>query len=143
MKSNPTLIFTITYFIWCLSEVILNRLLRTKTTDKQNADKGTLSLICITIITCISISVYISIVYNIQISENSIMRYLGLVIIYVGIIFRIMVIRSLGKFFTVSVTIRQDHKLKKDGFYKYLIHPSYLASLMCFKQEVINHKKWK
>lgn len=132
MNNYPTLIFSITYSIWCLSEIVLNRLLRTKITDKQNADKGTLWIIWITIIACITLSVYVSVAYKFPISENPIIRYLGLVIIYIGIIFRILVVRSLGQFFTVSVTIRIDHKLKKDGFYKYLRHPSYLASLISF-----------
>jgi len=132
MHQSPTTIFTITYCIWCLSEIILNRLLRTKNTDKQKADKGTLYLIWITIIICIALAVFISIAFNLPISENSIIPYLGLVIIYAGIVFRMLVVRSLGKFFTVTVTIRQDHKLKKDGFYKYIRHPSYLASVMSF-----------
>ena len=132
MNNSPGLIFTITYCIWCLSEIILNRLLRTKNSDKQNADKGTLSVIWITIVLCITLSVYISIGYNLPISKDSVIRYFGLAIIYIGIVFRILVVKSLGKFFTVMVTIRQDHKLKKDGFYKYLRHPSYLASLVSF-----------
>ena len=132
MNNCPTAIFTITYCIWCLSEIILNRLLRTKNTDKQKADKGTLYLIWITIIVCIALSVFISIAFYLPISENSIICYLGLVIIYVGIIFRLLVVRSLGKFFTVTVTIRKDHSLKRDGFYKYIRHPSYLASAMSF-----------
>ena len=142
MSHSPTLIFSITYCIWCFSEVLLNRLLRIKTTDKQNADKGTLSIIWLTIIACISLSVYISIGYSFPISENSIIRYLGLAIIYFGIIFRILVVRSLGQFFTVAVTIRQNHKLKKDGFYKYLRHPGYLASILSFVGFGITLNNW-
>jgi protein-S-isoprenylcysteine O-methyltransferase Ste14 len=142
MNNSPTLIFTITYFIWCFSEILLSRLLRTKSTDKQHADNGTLSIIWITIIICIFLSVYISIAYNFQISEDLLIRYLGLAIIYIGIIFRMLVVKSLGKFFTVTVTIRQDHKLKKDGFYKYIRHPSYLASLLSFVGFGISLNNW-
>jgi isoprenylcysteine carboxyl methyltransferase (ICMT) family protein YpbQ len=39
-------------------------------------------------------------------------------------ILRLAIIATLGQFFTVEVTIKQNHKLKKDGFYKYLRHPS-------------------
>jgi protein-S-isoprenylcysteine O-methyltransferase Ste14 len=38
----------------------------------------------------------------------------------------------LGRFFTVNVTIRDDHKLIQSGFYKYLRHPSYTGSLLSF-----------
>ena len=42
------------------------------------------------------------------------------------------VIRSMGRFFTVDVTIREGHQLKTDGFFRYVRHPSYLASLVTF-----------
>ena len=142
MNNSLTTIFTITYIIWCLSEILLSRLLRAKSTDKQNADNGTLSIIWTTIIACISLSVYISIAFNLKISEDIIIRYLGLVIIYGGIIFRMLVVKSLGKLFTVTVTIRPDHKLKKDGFYKYIRHPSYLASLLSFVGFGISLNNW-
>lgn len=141
-NNSPTFLFTITYFIWCLSEILLSRLLRTKSTDKQNADKGTLTIIWITIIICIVLSVNISIAYYNPISENSMTRYLGLAIIYIGIILRMLVVKSLGKLFTVTVTIRQDHKLKKDGFYKYIRHPSYLASFLSFVGFGISLNNW-
>lgn len=56
--------------------------------------------------------------------------YLGELFILIGILVRYVIIRSLGKYFTVDVTIRQDHKIKKEGFYKYLRHPSYAFSLL-------------
>ena len=132
MSQNLGFLFGITNFLWFLSEIMLNRLLRTKTGDKQNADKGTLAAIWITIVVCISLSVYISIVNQYRIADNLMIPYLGLSVVNIGIVFRLLSVRSLGKFFTVSVTIRQDHQLKTDGFYKYLRHPSYAASLISF-----------
>lgn len=62
-------------------------------------------------------------------NEESI-YYVGEALILIGLIFRFMIIRSLGKYFTVDVTIKQGHKIKKEGFYKYLRHPSYAFSLL-------------
>ena len=45
---------------------------------------------------------------------------------------RYFVIKDLGKYFTVDVTIRKNHLLKKDGFYKYIRHPSYSFSILTF-----------
>jgi protein-S-isoprenylcysteine O-methyltransferase Ste14 len=42
------------------------------------------------------------------------------------------IIKTLGQMFTADVTIKRNHKLKKGGFYKYLRHPSYSASLLSF-----------
>ena len=38
----------------------------------------------------------------------------------------------MGKYFTVDVTIREGHQIKKDGVYSILRHPSYSASLLTF-----------
>ena len=67
---------------------------------------------------------------SLPITDSAIIVYIGLALIIVGIVLRILIIRTLGQFFTVDVTIKQDHKLKKDGFYTYIRHPSYAASLI-------------
>jgi protein-S-isoprenylcysteine O-methyltransferase Ste14 len=127
-----TLTFVFTYGVWVLSEILYNRLLHSKDADKQNADSGSMSVIWITIIICTTLAVFISIKYAFPIFLNPIGLYAGIALIFVGIILRFAIIRSLGKFFTVDVTIRENHKLKTDGFYKYLRHPSYFASLLSF-----------
>lgn len=125
-------IFKITYIIWFLSEIALNRFLRSKSTDKQNADKHSLIMIWTTVITSIFLAGYITIKYYIPISENQFISHIGLALIIMGIIFRLIIVKSLGKYFTVDVTIKEGHQLKKDGFYSFLRHPSYFASLISF-----------
>jgi protein-S-isoprenylcysteine O-methyltransferase Ste14 len=51
-------------------------------------------------------------------------------------------VTSLGKFFTVNVTILEDHKLKQDGFYKYVRHPSYSASLLSLFGYGVSLNNW-
>jgi protein-S-isoprenylcysteine O-methyltransferase Ste14 len=126
------MIFTITYFIWFLSEILLNRLFRSKNTDRKGADKNTLRIIWITIIGSIFIAVFVAVKFSLPLLSNLVIKYVGLGVILFGVTLRLWVISSLGKFFTVDVTIRQNHQLKKDGFYKYLRHPSYFASLLSF-----------
>ncbi len=127
-----SLLFIITYCIWLLSEILLNRLLHSKSTDRQHADRNSLSLIWIIIIASISLAVFISMRYAVPISYSPALQYAGLALLITGIILRLAVVYSLGRFFTVDVTIRQDHKLIKTGFYKYLRHPSYSASFLSF-----------
>ncbi len=125
-------VFICIYGLWCLFEILLNRLIRAKADDKQHADKNSLRLIWITMLISISASVFIAINYYFPIMYNIIIMYVGLSGIIIGVILRLLVIRSMGSYFTVDVTIRQDHKLKKDGFFKFLRHPSYFASLISF-----------
>ena len=67
---------------------------------------------------------------------------MGLALIIVGMILRLTIVASLGKFFTVNVTILEDHKLKQDGFYKYVRHPSYSASLLSFIGYGVSLNNW-
>lgn len=126
------LLFLIIYSIWLFSEILLNKLFRAKEKDQQKADKGSLILIWTIIIISNFLAASISNIYSFPISSNPLIRYLGLSLIIFGTIFRLYIVSSLGKFFTVDVTIKEDHKLKTDGFYKYLRHPSYFASLISF-----------
>ena len=126
------LLFGITYCIWFFSEIVINRFLRSKETDKQNLDKGSLYLIWIIIFISIFTAVIVSNNYYVPLVKDDNIKYFGILIIYLGIILRFAIISTLGPFFTVDVTIKQNHRLKKDGFYKHLRHPSYSASLLSF-----------
>ena len=59
-----------------------------------------------------------------------------------GVIFRFIAIKQLGRFFTVNVTIRNDHQLIQSGLYKYLRHPSYCGSLISFLGFGISLNNW-
>ncbi|MEP6583946.1 MAG: hypothetical protein ABJA90_06755, partial [Ginsengibacter sp.] len=71
-------VFMIAYIVWAFSEIMINRLMRSKNTDQQNADKNSLSLIWITIIISISIAVYISMAYYLPVAKFAGIRYIGL-----------------------------------------------------------------
>lgn len=47
------------------------------------------------------------------------------IICCLALLFRLWSMRVLGKYFTFVVTIEKDHKLIKEGPYRYLVHPSY------------------
>lgn len=55
---------------------------------------------------------------------------LGLAMLLCGIAVRVWSIRTLGKHFTATATITDDHQLIKDGPYKVVRHPSYLGAFM-------------
>lgn len=139
---SMNIIFTGTYITWFLSEILLNRLLRSGASDKKGIDKNSLSIIWITIIVSIIVAIYISSTYQLPIFSHYYYSYAGIMIIIAGILLRFAAIISLGKFFTVDVTIREGHKLKKDGLYKYLRHPSYFASLLSFIGFGISLNNW-
>ena len=126
------ILYTLTCFVWLASEILLGRLMHSGEGDKKNTDRKTLSFIWILIAIAIAASVIISKNISAPIIASDDMMYIGACIILIGMLFRFSVIKSLGRFFTVDVTIRQDHSLKTTGYYKYIRHPSYLASYISF-----------
>ncbi|GAB0154844.1 protein-S-isoprenylcysteine O-methyltransferase [Chryseobacterium sp. Alg-005] len=125
------IIFYISMAVWLLSEIIYKRKLRSEEKD-QKKDSSTLSILWIVIILSIAAAVSISYIFKFPITPKSWIFYTGEAFILLGIIFRLIIIRSLGRYFTVDVAIRENHKIKKEGFYKYLRHPSYAFSLLTF-----------
>ncbi|KAA2221511.1 methyltransferase family protein [Chryseobacterium sediminis] len=129
MNTLSTL-FYISMAAWFLTEFLYKNKLKSGKEDQKNKDKSTLNILWLAIPFSIMSSIFISYNTHFKIVDGSWILYLGELFILIGIIFRYMIIRSLGKYFTVDVTIRQDHKIKKEGFYRYLRHPSYAFSLL-------------
>ena len=137
-----TILFYTTYFLWILSEILLNRLIRSGKSDKQAADKNTELYLWLSIIISVTIGVYTSFNLLFPICFNEQFRLIGIIVIIIGIIIRLISIKQLGRFFTVDVTIRKDHQLMQSGFYKYLRHPSYTGSLLSFVGFGLSLNNW-
>ena len=54
----------------------------------------------------------------------------GIVLIWAGILFRLWAVRTLGRFFRVTVTVQDDHRLVDSGPYRKLRNPSYTGALV-------------
>jgi protein-S-isoprenylcysteine O-methyltransferase Ste14 len=126
------MIFYATYAIWILSEIYLNRFMRSGKGDKKGKDARSLSMIWVTILVAVGFAVYISMHLALPMGRNDFVSYAGLCLMMAGILFRFVAIMSLGRFFTVDVTIREGHQLKMDGLYRHLRHPSYTGSFLTF-----------
>ncbi len=64
--------------------------------------------------------------------HSPIVGYIGCVIMVAGLLIRWSAIRTLGKQFTVQVSIVNDHMIVDTGIYGVVRHPSYLGNLICF-----------
>ncbi|PIF43796.1 protein-S-isoprenylcysteine O-methyltransferase Ste14 [Chryseobacterium sp. 52] len=129
MNAFETLFF-ISMVAWFLTEILYKNMLKSGKEDKKDKDKSTLNILWMAIPFSIAASVMTSSMTRFPITDGIWILYLGEAFILIGIIFRFIIIRSLGKYFTVDVTIKEDHKIKKEGFYRYLRHPSYAFSLL-------------
>jgi protein-S-isoprenylcysteine O-methyltransferase Ste14 len=134
--------FIIIWSIWFISELLLNIFFRSAKNDKDGQDKGSMRSIWITIGIANNLGIIISIFFKFPISKLIIIPFMGLFLITAGMIFRFIAVWSLGKFFTVNVTIQENHKIIKNGVYKFIRHPSYLGSLVSFIGFGISLNNW-
>jgi protein-S-isoprenylcysteine O-methyltransferase Ste14 len=135
-------IFIIVWSIWFISEILLNRFLRSGKKIKNNQDKGTIRIIWVTIGIANSLGIIFAIFLRASICNNLIIPFAGLFLIVLGMIFRFISIWTLGRFFTVDIAIRYEHSIKKDGVYLIIRHPSYLGSILSFIGFGISLNNW-
>lgn len=128
--------------IWVTSEILLNRLLRSSQSDKTRSDRQSLRIIWITIMISLPLAHLLSWQLNWPISASSLVSDIGLGLIVAGMLFRFTAIYTLGRYFTVDVAIRTDHKIVKAGVYRYLRHPSYLGMLISFFGNALAFNSW-
>ncbi|WP_345991138.1 isoprenylcysteine carboxylmethyltransferase family protein [Chryseobacterium sp. Chry.R1] len=128
---NLQILFYASMAAWFLSEIIYKQKLKSADKD-QKKDQSTLSILWIVILFSIGSAVMVSHISDFVITDSVWIVYTGQALIIIGIVCRYLIIRSLGKYFTVDVTIREDHKIKKDGLYHYVRHPSYTFALLTF-----------
>ncbi|MEG0928199.1 methyltransferase family protein [Chryseobacterium sp.] len=124
------ILFSISMAAWFLSEFLYKNILKSNIEDRKGKDKSTLNILWLAIPFSIAAALTVSNLSTLPITGGEWILYAGEALILIGIILRFIIIKSLGKYFTVDVTIRQDHKIKKERFYKYLRHPSYAFSLL-------------
>jgi protein-S-isoprenylcysteine O-methyltransferase Ste14 len=62
--------------------------------------------------------------------DGDTVRYLGLIITAIGGFVRVAAVFDLGHRFSMFVAVQPDHRLKTDGFYRFVRHPSYLGALL-------------
>jgi len=115
--------------LWFLSEILISLLTRSKKSESDSYDQNSLRMIWIAIILSITTGVFIGFSFP---RFNVFEYFFGLSLVLIGISIRFIAIFSLKSFFTSDVAIHHDHRLKTDGIFKIVRHPSYSGSLLSF-----------
>lgn len=118
--------------IWVFSEIVLARLKHSDTAGTKQ-DKSSLRILWSTIILAITAGYLLALFRVGTLPGVSYFAAIsGLVLILVGLAVRWIAILTLWKFFTVDVSIANDHRLVNTGLYKLVRHPAYTGSLISF-----------
>jgi protein-S-isoprenylcysteine O-methyltransferase Ste14 len=99
----------------------------TETVEHKGRDKFSVLLILFSSIGSIIVSV-VDWAYLHQTFTSDYLLIIGLILIIFGIILRSWSIQILGKFFTPTIQIKEDHALIIKGPYSIVRHPSYLGA---------------
>lgn len=68
--------------------------------------------------------------------------YLGVATLLFGIYFRAWAVNTLGKFFTATVQIKDDHQLIQGGPYQIVRHPSYTGAFLAILSTSLILNSW-
>jgi protein-S-isoprenylcysteine O-methyltransferase len=132
------------------SELLLTvtRRSRSKTGTKQ--DKSTLGMIWVVIGISIAAGVFVSRsaflqdhgVWMFELPHRHAISIVAVALFGAGLILRWWAIATLGRFFTVDVTIERDHQLVERGPFQWVRHPSYTGVLLAFLGWSLTLRNW-
>jgi protein-S-isoprenylcysteine O-methyltransferase len=133
--------------IYFASEVLLTITRRSRSRTGTKQDRSTLRVIWIVIMISIGAGVFIAGNWRahsalLRVNYGAWFTYLGVVLFAAGLIFRWWAIVTLGRFFTVDVTIEKDHELVERGPFRWVRHPSYTGVLLAFVGFAITLRNW-
>jgi len=135
-------IINFTSYLFLISELVLLILKRSKSGEvKIKKDKSSLLILWMTILISLFAGIYISVIYPGG-GRMLILLWTGIVIFFIGAVIRWTAIFQLRKEFTVDVSISKNHKIKDDGLYRYIRHPSYLGLLLEFLGFSLLYDNW-
>jgi protein-S-isoprenylcysteine O-methyltransferase Ste14 len=136
-------IFDTAYFVWIASELfgaVLVPRLRRRAATRVERDRGSGPLIIFT--------VFVSIILAFAFGYAGIgvlpdcAFYLGIFLMFLGILVRQWAIAVLGRFFSLTVRVAEDHRVVVKGPYRLVRHPSYTGVLITFIGLALAVQSW-
>jgi protein-S-isoprenylcysteine O-methyltransferase Ste14 len=126
------LILIIASAIWIFAEVYLVLRDNTRGKGKTTIDRRTRNYNFISLIIAISSAAIISWIPLFQFNRRgtSIVFWLGVIIICLGLFLRYWSIHILGKYFSTTVELEKSQKIVQKGPYKWIRHPSYSGIIL-------------
>jgi protein-S-isoprenylcysteine O-methyltransferase Ste14 len=129
--------------IYLVSEILLTltRRSRSKTGTKQ--DRSTLGIIWLVIAVSITAGVFVAQNFGAAaLPHGRMFASTGVVLFVAGLLLRWWAIITLGRFFTVDVTIEKDHEPVERGPFCIVRHPSYTGVLLAFVGLALSLRNW-
>src|SRR5215469_8384413 len=119
--------------IYLVSELLLTLTRRSRSKSGTKQDRSTLGIIWLVIAVSVTAAIFVALNFRAAaLPYGQIFAIAGVVLFAAGLLLRWWAIISLGRFFTVDVTIEKDHELVERGPFRIVRHPSYTGVLLAF-----------
>jgi protein-S-isoprenylcysteine O-methyltransferase Ste14 len=130
-------------FIYLISELLLTATRRSRSQTGTKRDRSTLGIIWLVIAVSVTTSVFVAQNFpHAALPHGWMLASAGVMLFLAGLILRWWAIITLGRFFTVDVTIEKDHELVERGPFCIVRHPSYTGVLLAFVGLGLSFRNW-
>jgi protein-S-isoprenylcysteine O-methyltransferase Ste14 len=130
-------------WIYLASEILLTITRRSRSRTGTKQDRSTLGMLWILIALSVMAGVLITTHWRAAgLPYGRELTVADVVLFAAGLILRWWAIITLGRFFTVDVTIEQDHELVERGPFRLVRHPSYTGVLLAFFGWTLTLRNW-
>jgi protein-S-isoprenylcysteine O-methyltransferase Ste14 len=129
--------------VYLISELLLTVTRRSRSRTGTKQDRSTLHVLWLVIMASVAAGVYVAGHWPAAaLPHGRMFAVLGTVLFVTGLVLRWWAIITLGRFFTVDVTIEKDHELVERGPFRQVRHPSYTGVLLAFVGFALSLRNW-
>src|SRR5437868_3724157 len=129
--------------VYLVSELLLTVTRRSRSRTGTKQDRSTLRVVWLVIMVSVAAGFYVAKrCPAAALPDQRSFAVAGVVIFVAGLLLRWWAITTLGRFFTVDVTIETDHELVERGPFRMVRHPSYTGVLLAFVGLALSLGNW-
>ena len=129
--------------VYLISEVLLTVTRRSRSQTGTKQDRSTLRVLWLVIMVSVAAGLYVAMHWRAgALPHGRMFAGAGAFLFVTGLFLRWWAIITLGRFFTVDVTIEKDHELVERGPFRVVRHPSYTGVLLAFVGFALTLHNW-
>jgi protein-S-isoprenylcysteine O-methyltransferase len=129
--------------VYLISELLLTVTRRSRSRTGTKQDRSTLRVLWVVIMASVAAGIYVAGNWPAAtLPHGRMVAFAGVVLFIGGLLLRWWAIITLGRFFTVDVTIEKDHQLVERGPFRMVRHPSYTGVLLAFVGFALSLRNW-
>ena len=129
--------------VYLFSELLLTLTRRSRSRTGTKQDQSTLGVLWLVIMASVAAGVCVAAFWPAAaLAHRDLLAFAAVLLFGAGLGLRWWAIITLGRFFTVDVTIEKDHELVERGPFRVVRHPSYSGVLLAFIGFTLALRNW-